>query len=160
MKKSRLTCAFVVVALALGSCASVPAKRVDTVVRGASASDLDAELSEVTLSVLLSQSEVDGVAREVFPLALVQSGIADAKGYRRAEYSLWLREEEYTVGIDSYTGVLCVLKLRSKGDGAVLATTVVSDETKLNLRSSGYVYALLREALGSLRAAASKAPAK
>ena len=42
--------AFALAALLLSSCASVPAKRVDTVVRGAVAGDLAARLEEVTVT--------------------------------------------------------------------------------------------------------------
>jgi hypothetical protein len=145
-------------AMLLSSCLCVPAKRVDTVLRGARVGDLNAALSDVSVSTLLSQADIERVAREVFPLAAVQAGIAPGGAAPRAEYVLWLHEEEHTVGIDTYSAVLCVLKLRSKTDGALIATTIVSDETKLNLRSSGYVYSLLREALVSLRGAVSASP--
>lgn len=148
-------CAALAIAVLLSSCVSVPAKRVDTVLSGATTGDLDAALAEVSVSTVVPQPEIELVAREVFPLASVQAGIAPGNGSGRAEYVLWLREQEYTVGIDTYSAVLCVLKLRSKSDGSLIATTIVSDDTKLDLKSSGYVYALLRESLVSLRGAAS-----
>jgi hypothetical protein len=159
-------CAVLAAAMLFSSCLCVPAKRVDTVLRGARVGDLNATLSEVSVSALLSQADIERVAREVFPLAAARAGIAPgmdeersaARAAPRAEYVLWLHEEEHTVGIDTYSAVLCVLKLRSKADGALIATTIVSDETKLNLRSSGYVYSLLREALVSLRGAVSASP--
>jgi hypothetical protein len=147
--------AALVIGVLLSSCASIPAKRVDTVLSGATTGDLDAALAEVSISTVVPQPEIELVAREVFPLASVQAGIAPGNGSGRAEYVLWLREQEYTVGIDTYSAVLCVLKLRSKSDGSLIATTIVSDETKLDLKSSGYVYALLRESLVSLRGAVS-----
>jgi hypothetical protein len=142
--------ALVVVSLLLPSCAGVPAKRVETVVRGAVAADLAARLEEVSVTAGPSYSAVDRVVRELFPAAAAQAGLAPAEPGNRAEYTMWLREEEYSRGIDSYSAVLCVLKLRSKADGSVYATTIVADETKLNLKSAGYLLAILREALVSL----------
>jgi hypothetical protein len=144
-----LTIAFVV-----DSCASVPAKRVDTVLRGAVAKDLGARLVEVSVAAGPSEADIERVVRELFPVAAARVGLAPAEGEGEGEgwveYAIWLREKEYTIGMDTYSAVLCALKLRSKNDGSVLATTIVADETKLNLKSSGYLYALLRDALASL----------
>jgi hypothetical protein len=142
--------ALAVAALLLSSCASVPAKRVDTVVHGAVAGDLAARLEEVTVAALPAYTAVERVVRELFPAAAARAGIAPAEPGSRAEYSIWLREEEYSRGIDTYSAVLCVLKLRSKADGSVYATTILADETKLNLKSAAYLYGLLHEALLSL----------
>jgi hypothetical protein len=143
-------------ALVFVSCASLPAKRADTVMSGATAGDLDAPLAEVSVSALLSRAEIERLAREVFPLAVVKAGIAPAKGEGRADYALWIYEEEYSIGIDRYSAIFCLLKLRSKDDGSILATTIVMEDMKRDLRSSSYVYDLLRKALVSLRRAAPK----
>lgn len=148
-------CAAIAAAMLASSCVGVPAKRAGTVVYQAADGGLDATLSEVSVSATLSQDDIERVAREVFPLAASRAGMPLAEGAGRAEYDVWLREDEYTIGIDTYSAVLCVVKLRSKPDGALIAATILSDETKLSLRSSGYVYRLLREALVSLRGAVS-----
>ena len=164
MRRSSASCAAfataLIATLSLVSCAGIPVKRVDTVIHGAAAGDLSGELAEATVSTLLSQAELERVAREIFPLAAAEAGIAPAMGECRSDYALWLHEDEYTIGLDRYSAVLCVLKLRSKADGSVLATTIVSEETKLGLKSSGYVYAIVREALRSLRFAASEKAAR
>jgi hypothetical protein len=137
-------------ALALGSCASVPAKRVDTLLSGAVAKDLGARLGQVSIAAGPLDGEVEPVLRELFPVAAARVGLAPAEEEGRAEYALWLSEREYEVGLDTYQAVLCSLKLVDKRDGAPLATTIVAEETKLSLKSSGYLYTLLREALASL----------
>lgn len=137
-------------ACSLVSCASVPARRVDTVLSGAVARDLGSRLAEASIAGGPTATGVERVVRELFPAAAAQVGLVPAAAEGRAEYAVWLRENEYTVGIDTYSAVLCVLKLRSKADGSALATTVVADETRLSIKSSGYLYALLRDALRSL----------
>jgi hypothetical protein len=155
MRKLGLTMYLVLAAtLALGfflaSCASIPKKRVDTVLNGADEKDLGAKLAEASIAAGPAEADIDRVVRELFPVAASQLGLVAAATEGRAEYAIWLHEEEYAVGIDTYSAVLCVLKLRSKVDGSAFATTVVADDTKLKLSSSGYIYALLREALRSL----------
>jgi hypothetical protein len=134
----------------LASCASVPKKRVDTVLTGADEKDLGAKLAEASIAAGPAEADIERVVRELFPVAAARLGLVAAAAEGRAEYAIWLREEEYAIGIDTYSAVLCVLKLRSKVDGSTFATTVIADETKLKLKSSGYIYALLREALRSL----------
>ncbi len=143
-------------AIALGvvlvtSCSSIPQKRVDTILHNALAEDLGADLADVTIEAGPSYMDSERVVRELFPLAAAGVGISPALRESDSEYAIWLREEGYSRDIDAYSAVLCVLKLRSKEDGAILATTVVSDETTLNLKSSGYIYSLLRDALCSMR---------
>jgi hypothetical protein len=151
MKLSTSACVAIAFAATVAvSCAGVPGKRIDTILRGAVAEDLGSPLAEVSIAAGPSDDDIEGVVRELFPVAAACAGIASAEKESRAEYAMWLREEEYTSGIDTYTAILCVLKLRSKFDGSILAKTIVADETKLSLRSSGYLYALIREALRSL----------
>ena len=155
MKAMSFLFALLVIAAALVSgCAGFPAKRVDTVLRGAVPADLGAVLGEVTINSGMDQFALERVLRELFPLAaahLEGQGLAGrAPRNDRAEYSVWLREEEYTSGLDTRSAVLCVLKLRSKTDGSVYATSIVADDTKQNIRSSGYLYALLGTAFQSL----------
>ena len=108
----------------------------------------------MTINSGLDQFALERVLRELFPLAVAdlesQGGSGRALQKDRAEYSVWLREEEYTSGLDTRSAVLCVLKLRSKTDGSVYATTIVADDTKHNIRSSGYLHTLLCTALQSL----------
>jgi hypothetical protein len=150
MKLHPLPCLSLAAFLVLAACASVPAKRVDTVVRAATVADLRSPLGEVFVEIGPADGGIERVVREVFPVAAAKLGIPVDDGESGAEYAIWLRAEEYEVGIDTYTTVLCVLKLRSKSDGTVLATTIVTDESRLELKSSGYIYSLVREALASL----------
>jgi hypothetical protein len=153
--KARITASAVALAgIIVLSCAGVPAKRVDSVVRGAVAVDLAAPLGEVAISAGPEHTDVERVVRELFPLAASHlpghAGPAAAEKGNRAVYSVWIRGEEYARGFDTRTAVLCVLKLRSKTDGSVYATTIVADETTSSLESSAYLYTLLREALRAL----------
>ena len=136
MKAMSFLFALLVIAAALVSgCAGFPAKRVDTVLRGAVPADLGVALGEVTINSGMDQFALERVLRELFPLAaahLEGQGLAGrAPRNDRAEYSVWLREEEYTSGLDTRSAVLCVLKLRSKTDGSVYATTIVADDTNI-----------------------------
>ena len=155
MKAGMFLHAVVVIGTALVSaCASFPVKHVDTLLRGAVAADLGAALGEVMINSGMDQFALEPVVRELFPHVAAhlegQSGPDRAQRMDRAVYSVWIREGEYTSGLDTRSTVLCVVKLCSITDGSVYATTIVADDTKQNIRSSGYLYALLGDALQSL----------
>ncbi len=131
------------------SCTSVPAKRIDSISYGASTADLASPLGDVTVTEGAFDEDIERVIREVFPVAAAHLGI-EYEGIGRAEYRIWLRSDQYTIGLTTYSTVFCSLKLCLTEGGAVLASTVLVDETPLGIRSSGYTYGLIREALRSL----------